>query len=163
VHLSAGQRRPEQRSNDGQAILELSQMGQKSRPDLVFLVELWGFEPQTSCMPSSGNPSTLVHTCRSPSSHVHSSPPASAPVAVLSCCTAPYWPTEPVTPLQARDQPEPRTILPLAVPAPPGIRQRPPRASESHAFRAAARPLPHSRPSRDSAEQIQATRRRRSL
>src|ERR1035438_790930 len=29
-------------------------------------VELWGFEPQTSCIPSSGNPSTEVHQRRSP-------------------------------------------------------------------------------------------------
>src|SRR6266851_3238892 len=51
-------------------------------------VELSGLEPLTSCMPSSGNPSTRVYSRRSPSSHVHSGPPASGPVAVLSCCTA---------------------------------------------------------------------------
>jgi hypothetical protein len=53
----------------------------------VNCVELWGFEPQTSCMPSSGNPSTRVSLCRSPSRRVHPGPPASRPVAVLSCCT----------------------------------------------------------------------------
>jgi len=38
--------------------------------DLVKRVELWGFEPQTSCMPSSGRTSTAVHPCRSPSQGV---------------------------------------------------------------------------------------------
>ena len=52
-------------------------------------VELWGFEPQTSCMPYSGNTSTAVHLCRSPSQDVRISPPESRPVAVLSCCTVP--------------------------------------------------------------------------
>ena len=50
-------------------------------------VELWGFEPQTSCMPSSGNPSTEVHQRRSPSLQPPSSPPESRHVAVLPCCT----------------------------------------------------------------------------
>jgi hypothetical protein len=50
-------------------------------------VELWGFEPQTSCMPSSGNPSTRVHSRRPQSRSVHPGPPASRPVAVLPCCT----------------------------------------------------------------------------
>jgi hypothetical protein len=39
-------------------------------------------------MPSSGRTSTTVHTCRSPSQHVRTSPPESRPVAVLSCCTS---------------------------------------------------------------------------
>jgi len=52
-------------------------------------VELWEFEPQTSCMPYSGNTSTRVHLCRSPSQDVRTSPPESRPVAVLSCCTPP--------------------------------------------------------------------------
>jgi len=52
-------------------------------------VELWGFEPQTSCMPSAGNPSTGVHHRRSPSRSMHSSPPKSGQVAVLPCCTPP--------------------------------------------------------------------------
>jgi len=34
---------------------------------LTWDVELWGFEPQTSCMPSAGSPSTRVHPRRSPS------------------------------------------------------------------------------------------------
>jgi len=51
-------------------------------------VELRGFEPRTSCMPPSGRTSTAVHTCRSPSQDVRTSPPESRPVAVLSCCTA---------------------------------------------------------------------------
>jgi hypothetical protein len=38
-------------------------------------------------MPSSGNPSTRVHSRRSASRRVHRGPPASRPVAVLSCCT----------------------------------------------------------------------------
>jgi hypothetical protein len=38
-------------------------------------------------MPSPGSTSTRVYLCRSPSSRVSASPPASAPVAVLSCCT----------------------------------------------------------------------------
>jgi hypothetical protein len=63
-------------------------MGLKSCPDLQFLVELSGLEPLTSCMPSGGSTSTRIHLCRSPSSRVPASPPASAPVAVLSCCTA---------------------------------------------------------------------------
>jgi hypothetical protein len=51
-------------------------------------VELRGFEPRTSCMPSSGRTSTAVHLCRSPSQDVPARPPESRPVAVLSCCTA---------------------------------------------------------------------------
>jgi hypothetical protein len=51
VRLSTGQRRPERRSNDGQPILEASWTGLELGSDLVFRVELWGFEPQTSCMP----------------------------------------------------------------------------------------------------------------
>jgi hypothetical protein len=52
------------------------------------LVELWGFEPQTSCMPCSGNTSTAVHLCRSQSRSVRTSPPGFRPVAVLLCYTA---------------------------------------------------------------------------
>jgi hypothetical protein len=44
-------------------------------------VELWGFEPQTSCMPSSGNPSTGVRSRRSP---VRGS--AHRSVCVPACC-----------------------------------------------------------------------------
>jgi hypothetical protein len=51
-------------------------------------VELWEFEPQTSCIPYSGNTSTRVHRRRSPSQDVRISPPESRPVAILSCCTA---------------------------------------------------------------------------
>jgi hypothetical protein len=51
-------------------------------------VELSGLEPLTSCMPSVGSTSTRVHPCRSPSSRVPASPPASGCVAVLPCCTA---------------------------------------------------------------------------
>jgi hypothetical protein len=36
-----------------------------------------GLEPMTSCMPSGGSTSTRVHPCRSPSSRVRASPPAS--------------------------------------------------------------------------------------
>ena len=54
---------------------------------LLTCVELWGFEPQTSCMPCRGNTSTAVHLCRSPSQDVRISPLESRPVAVLSRCT----------------------------------------------------------------------------
>src|ERR1039457_1716934 len=57
--------------------------------DLGKRVELWGFEPQTSCMPYKGTTSTAVHLCRSASHDVRCSPPESRPVAVLSCCTVP--------------------------------------------------------------------------
>jgi hypothetical protein len=50
-------------------------------------VELRGFEPLTSCMPSAGSTSTAVRLCRSPSQEVRARPVRSAPVAVLSCCT----------------------------------------------------------------------------
>jgi hypothetical protein len=80
---------PERRSDDGRTILEGAQTGLKSCPDLVFLVELSGLEPLTSCMPSVGSTSTRVHPRRSPSSPVPARPPPSACVAVLSCCTAP--------------------------------------------------------------------------
>src|SRR6516165_5792516 len=50
-------------------------------------VELRGFEPLTSCMPSAGSTSTQVRLCRSPSRNVYTSPARSAPVAVLSRCT----------------------------------------------------------------------------
>jgi hypothetical protein len=87
VRFSASYRCPERRSNDGQRILKPARVIPESHSDLEFPVELWGFEPQTSCMPSSGNPSTRVSLCRSPSRSVHPGPPASGPVAVLSCCT----------------------------------------------------------------------------
>jgi hypothetical protein len=51
------------------------------------LVELWGFEPQTSCMPSAGRTSARVHRRRSPSPSVSGCPPLSGPVAVLACST----------------------------------------------------------------------------
>jgi hypothetical protein len=44
-------------------------------------VELRGFEPLTSCMPSTGSTSTTVRLCRSPSQSVHTGPARSAPVA----------------------------------------------------------------------------------
>jgi hypothetical protein len=50
-------------------------------------VELRGFEPLTSCMPSAGSTSNAVRPCRSPSQEVRARPVKSAPVAVLSCCT----------------------------------------------------------------------------
>ena len=53
---------------------------------LLNWVELRRFELLTSCMPSSGNPSTRVCSRRSPSRRVHPVP-ASGPVAVLPCCT----------------------------------------------------------------------------
>src|SRR6267154_1749353 len=51
-------------------------------------VELRGLEPLASCMPSTGSPSTRVHSRRSPSRAVHQGPLASARVAVLSCCAS---------------------------------------------------------------------------
>src|ERR1700730_10720349 len=51
VRLSAGQRRPERRSNAGHPIWEASRTSLELGSDLEFRVELWGFEPQTSCMP----------------------------------------------------------------------------------------------------------------
>jgi hypothetical protein len=51
-------------------------------------VELWGFEPQTSCMPSAGSTSAGVHRCRSPSQGVRCSARQFAPVAVLACCAS---------------------------------------------------------------------------
>ena len=50
-------------------------------------VELRGFEPLTSCMPSAGSTSTRVCPRRSPSQSVRTGPAESAPVAVLSRCT----------------------------------------------------------------------------
>src|ERR1019366_965502 len=55
VRLTASQSCPERRSDDGQPILEPIRMAPKSRSDLGFLVDLWGFEPQTSCMPSGSS------------------------------------------------------------------------------------------------------------
>jgi hypothetical protein len=77
VRSSARCRCPERRSDDGQTILECVRTGLKSCPDLELLVELSGLEPLTSCMPSGGSTSTRVHPCRSPSSRVPASPPAS--------------------------------------------------------------------------------------
>ena len=51
-------------------------------------VELRGFEPRTSCMPSVDRPSTAVCRGRSPSLSVCRSPARSGSVAVLPSCTA---------------------------------------------------------------------------
>src|ERR1017187_7790364 len=51
VKLSANRACPPRRSNGGQPILKPIQMDPEPYSDLGFLVELWGFEPQTSCMP----------------------------------------------------------------------------------------------------------------
>jgi len=58
-------------------------LGSGFRIMLLTWVELWGFEPQTSCMPYSANTSTAVHLCRSPSQGVRTSPPESRG----GCCT----------------------------------------------------------------------------
>ncbi len=50
-------------------------------------VELRGFEPLTSCMPSAGSTSTAVRLCWSPSSHVRTGPYGSGPVADFPRCT----------------------------------------------------------------------------
>jgi hypothetical protein len=105
VHSS----RPERRSDDGQTILKAALEGWKLGSHLGKLVELRGFEPRTSCMPSAGSTSTAVHLCRSPSQAVRISPPGSRPVAVLSCCTGQLGPSRY---RWARDQLEPpRTLL----------------------------------------------------
>jgi hypothetical protein len=46
-----------------------------------------GLEPVTPCVQTEGSTSTGIHPHRSPSRDVPASPPRSAPVAVLSCCT----------------------------------------------------------------------------
>jgi hypothetical protein len=97
-----GQARPGWRSDDGQPILKPIQMAPDLHSDLGFLVELWGFEPQTSCMPSSGNPSTRVSLCRSPSSRVHSVRPRPGLLRYFAAVPLPYRPTEPVTPPSRR-------------------------------------------------------------
>jgi hypothetical protein len=70
------------------AVQASKSLGSGFRIMFLTCVELRGFEPRTSCMPSSGNPSTVVHQRRSPSLQVPSSPPGSRHVAVLRCCTA---------------------------------------------------------------------------
>ena len=60
VRLSANPPRPPRRSNDGQAILRAILLELGTCSDLVFRVELWGFEPQTSCMPCTLQPSLGV-------------------------------------------------------------------------------------------------------
>jgi hypothetical protein len=68
-------------------------------------VELRGFEPLTSCMPSAGRQSTHVYRRRSPSRSVCASPARSALVAVLPRCTHPQ-PSSPARPtvLEGRGQ-----------------------------------------------------------
>ena len=66
-----------------------------TRTQIRNLVELRGFEPLTSCMPSVGSASTAVRLCRSPSQGVRTSPVRSAPVAVLSRCTSQPRPASP--------------------------------------------------------------------
>ena len=51
MRLAASQSCPERRSNDGQPILESIRMTPEPPSELEFLVELWGFELRTSCMP----------------------------------------------------------------------------------------------------------------
>ena len=84
----ANGQRSNRRSDDGQTILTGTPRAHGPCADLELLVELSGLEPLTSCMPSGGRTSTRVHTRRLPSSRIPARPPASAPVAVLRCCTA---------------------------------------------------------------------------
>jgi hypothetical protein len=90
--------RPSQIPADGQGIMPLRcctlllyQARELWAQDFEFIsltwVELRGFEPLTSCMPSTGRTSTSVYRRRSPSQSVYASPARSAPVAVFSCCT----------------------------------------------------------------------------
>jgi hypothetical protein len=72
--LSVIPSRPERRSDDGQPILEPVQMDPEPYPDLVLWVELWGFEPQTSCMPCGNCQSIPVRQGRT-----GSLPPAATP------------------------------------------------------------------------------------
>jgi hypothetical protein len=51
VRLDTGNSRPPRRSDDGQKILEAYCASLSMDSDLVFFVELRGFEPRTSCMP----------------------------------------------------------------------------------------------------------------
>jgi hypothetical protein len=48
-------------------------MNLEVRPDLVFCVELWGFEPQTSCMPW-GMLTFTIATCQARTSCAHDGP-----------------------------------------------------------------------------------------
>jgi hypothetical protein len=51
---------PGRRSNHGQRILITIWANSELGSDLDFCVELWGFEPQTSCMPWNTGPFTGV-------------------------------------------------------------------------------------------------------
>ena len=64
MRLSANYLCPERRSDDGRTILEGTQTGLKSCPDLQFLVELSGLEPLTSCMPCRSDKSVYVRQRR---------------------------------------------------------------------------------------------------
>ena len=121
-------------------------------------VELRGFEPRTSCMPSAGSTSTAVRLCRSPSQEVRARPVKSAPVAVLSCCTG-----QPARPGSqgAPDQPEPPRTLPRCSPRRPAsdrARSVPQSTGGSPRLRPRPLPLPHSRQ-----PEIRTTSHRRAL
>ncbi len=72
------------RSDDGQTIFTGNRMAQERGPDLVFLVELSGLEPLTSCMPCRPNSSARVAgrlvPARQPSSGVWLGPAPAARV-----------------------------------------------------------------------------------
>jgi hypothetical protein len=74
-------------------------------------VELRGFEPLTSCMPSTGRQSTAVRLCRSPSQRVRTSPVRSAPVAVLLCCVRHEAPVRREAPLTEGGGSPPRWVV----------------------------------------------------
>jgi hypothetical protein len=56
-----GKPRPGRRSNHGQKILISIYVDPELGSDLVFCVELRGFEPRTSCMPWNAGSFTTVH------------------------------------------------------------------------------------------------------
>ena len=115
-------------------------------------VELGGLEPPTPCLQTEGKTSTAVCMCRSASQSVHTSPPGSWPVAVLSCCTVQPLASRAIShgrPLKQR-KPQPQATKPrsrrIEAKGPctgPGPYQPPP----PQALSLAALPL-HSGPSR---------------
>ena len=113
VRLGASQSRPERRSNSGQPILKSIQMALEPHSDLVLRVG-WSYGDSNprplACHPAAARPPEYLSAGHRPpgSTRVHSGPPASGPVAVLSCCT-PAGPADRAChePQQPRDQPHP--------------------------------------------------------
>src|ERR1035441_5648925 len=106
---------------------------------LLNWVELRRFELLTSCMPSSGNPSTRVCSRRSPSRRVHPVP-ASGPVAVLPCCTIRSLPP---TQGPALSQPPRATHLPARRRDPRSLSRSPPQTARDRHPAKVSRRLHH--------------------